>query len=316
MRWRILNIGRSLPLPAVFDPLKEIADLITVEATREAIIEKIPDCDACLTGLTPRLDREILQHANKLRAIAFPATGRDHIDLEYAQERGIAILSLKDDTEFLSNVTCTAEMAWALMLAVMRHLPWAFEAAKAGRWRGRGLPRGHQISGMTLGVLGYGRLGRIVAQYGKAFRLRVLAYDTREVTPEEGVTMVDLDTLLRESDIVSIHIHLQGNEKLVDQDFFDKMKQGAVLVNTSRGGIIDETAFIEALDSGKLAGAGIDVIDGEWEPDLAQHPLIRYAREHQNLVISPHIGGVTVEAQAMTLEHTLNKLKRFLEALE
>jgi D-3-phosphoglycerate dehydrogenase len=269
-----------------------------------------------LTGLTPRLDREILQHANRLCVIAFPATGRDHIDLEYAEEKGISIISLKDDTEFLGNVTCTAEMAWALMLAVVRHLPWAFEAAKAGRWRGRGLPRGHQISGMTLGILGYGRLGRIVAQYGKAFRMRVLAYDVREVTPETDVTTVDLDTLLRESDIVSIHVHLQGNEGFVDRDFFDKMKHGAVLVNTSRGGVIDETAFIEALHSGKLAGAGIDVIHGEWEPDLAQHPLIRYAREHQNLVISPHIGGVTVEAQAMTLEHTLSKLKHYLESLE
>ena len=316
MRWRILIIGGSLPLPAVYNPLQEIADLIAVKATREAIIAHIPECDACLTGLTPRLDREILQHANRLRVIAFSATGHDHIDLEYVAEKGIHIISLKNDTKFLSDVTGAAEMAWALMLAVIRHLPWAFEAAKAGRWRGRGLPRGHQISGMTLGVLGYGRLGRIVAQYGKAFRLRVLACDIREVTPEEGVTMVDLDTLLRESDIISIHIHLQGNEGLVDRDFFSKMKHGAVLVNTSRGGVIDETAFIEALDSGKLAGAGIDVINGEWELDIAQHPLIRYAREHQNLVISPHIGGVTVEAQAMTQAHTLNKLKIYLQSLE
>jgi D-3-phosphoglycerate dehydrogenase len=312
----MLNIGSALPLSPVYDPLKEIADIITVEATPEAVLGSISECDACLTRLTPRLDREILQHAHKLRVIAFPATGRDHIDLEYAEERCIAILSLKDDTEFLNQITATAEMAWALMLATIRHLPWAFEAAKAGLWRGRGLPRGHQISGMTLGILGYGRLGRIVGQYGKAFRMRVLANDLREVEPEAGVTMVHLDTLLRESDIVSIHIHLQGNEGFVDRDLFAKMKPGAVLVNTSRGGVIDEKALIEALQSGRLSGAGLDVIDGEWQPDLTQHPLIRYARENQNLVISPHIGGVTVEAQAMTLEHTVEKLKRFLESLE
>jgi len=94
------------------------------------------------------------------------------------------------------------------------------------------------------------------------------------------------------------------------------MKQGAVLVNTSRGGIIDEAAFIKALESGKLAGAGIDVIDGEWDPELAKHPLIRYANEHQNLIITPHISGVTVEAQTMTQAHTLNKLKQFLESLD
>jgi D-3-phosphoglycerate dehydrogenase len=169
---------------------------------------------------------------------------------------------------------------------------------------------------MTLGILGYGRLGRIVGQYGKAFRMRVLACDVRSVTPDEGVTMVDLDTLLRESDVLSIHIHLQGNEGLIGRKEFAKMKSGAYLVNTSRGGIIDEAAFLEALESGKLAGAGVDVIHGEWDPNIGEHPLIRYARTHDNLIISPHIGGVTYESQDMTLRHTVMKLKRFLESID
>jgi len=314
MRWQILKIGGSLPLGAIYDPLKEIADITVVEETREAVIARIPYADACLAALTVRLDRHILELATRLRVIAFPATGRDHIDLDCAAERGIAILSLKEDTQFLYEyITCTAEMAWALMLAMVRRLPWAFEAAKEGRWRGEGLPRGHQVSGMTLGIIGYGRLGRIMAEYGQAFRMRVLASDTRQVRATDGVTMVDLDTLLAEADVISLHIHLQGNEGFFDQQVFDKIKPGAVLVNTSRGGIIDERAFIEALESGRLAGAGIDVIDGEWESDLSQHSLIRYAREHQNLIITPHIGGATVEAQALTMEHTLNKLILFLE---
>jgi D-3-phosphoglycerate dehydrogenase len=315
MRWRVLKIGGSSSLPTAYDPLLEVADIITVKATREEVVKGIADCDACLCGLDLRLGRDILKHATRLRMIAFPATGRDHIDLEYAAQRGIGIMSLKDDTDFLGNVTSTAEMAWALMLATVRHLPWAFDAAKDGRWRGSGLPRGHQIAGKTLGILGYGRLGRIVGQYGRAFRMRVLAHDVREVTPEEGIGIVDLDTLLRESDILSLHIHLQGNEHFVNQAFFDRMKSGAVLINTSRGGIIDEDVFISALKSGKLAGAAVDVIDGEWGPNLQSHPLIQYANEHQNLIISPHIAGATVEAQEMTLAHTVGKLRRFLESL-
>jgi D-3-phosphoglycerate dehydrogenase len=288
-----------------------------VEASREAVGGNIAGADACLASLSVRLDREILERAKRLRVIAFSATGLDHIDQDFAAKRNIAIISLKDDTEFLyKHITCTAEMAWALMLATVRHLPWAFEAAKAGQWRGRGLPRGHQISGMTLGVIGYGRLGRIVSEYAQAFRMRVLANDIRQVIPAAGVTMVDLDTLLRESDVISVHIHLQGNEGLLDRAAFEKMKRGSVLVNTSRGGIVDEEAFVEALESGKLSGAGIDVIDGEWDADLTKHPLIRYANHHQNLIISPHIAGATVEAQAMTQAHTLNKLKRFLESVE
>jgi D-3-phosphoglycerate dehydrogenase len=286
-----------------------------VASDREEIWRRIPEFDAYFASLAVRMDREMLEHATRLRVIASAATGRDHIDLDCAAERGIAILSLKDDTEFLSNITATAELAWGLLLATIRHLPWAFAAAKAGQWRTGGRYRGHQLSGKTLGILGYGRLGRILAQYGKAFRMRVLACDIRDVTPEEGVTMVDFDTLLRESDVLSIHIHLQGNEGLISKDAFDKMKPGAVLVNTSRGGIIDETAFIAALESGRLAGAGVDVITGEWDPDLSQHPLIRYANTHENLVISPHIGGVTFESQRMALEYTARKLKAHLQAL-
>jgi D-3-phosphoglycerate dehydrogenase / 2-oxoglutarate reductase len=126
---------------------------------------------------------------------------------------------------------------------------------------------------------------------------------------------VDFDTLLREADVLSIHIHLQGNEGLIGRDAFAKMKPGAVLVNTSRGGIIEERAFIEALERGPLAGAGVDVITGEWDADMSKHPLIRYANTHDNLVISPHIGGVTFESQRMTLEHTSRKLRDFLKAL-
>ncbi len=315
MRWRVMKVGKSADYAAAYKPLEEIAEIVTVDATREAMLEKIADCDAVMAALSVRLDREMLDRAKRLRAIATPATGRDHIDLDAAKEKGIEIIGLKDDTAFLSNVTATAELAWALLLATVRWLPYMFEQSKAGRWRGGSKYRGHQLSGMTLGVLGYGRLGRIVGQYGKAFRMRVLAHDIRPVTPDPGVTMVDLDTLLRESDVLSIHIHLQGNEGFFGREAFAKMKRTSCLINTSRGGIIDEKAFLEALESGKLAGAGVDVIHGEWDTDLANHPLIRYARTHDNLVITPHIGGVTYESQEMTLKHTVMKLRRFLESL-
>ena len=315
MRWRVLKVGKSMDYASAYEPLKEIADIVTVEATREAVLEKIGDCDACMAALTVRMDREILDRAKRLRVIATPATGTDHIDLAAAEEKGVTIISLKHDTEFLSNVTATAELAWALMLATIRYVPYMFGQSKAGHWRGGGRYKGHQISGMTLGILGYGRLGRIVGQYGKAFRMRVLACDIRSVTPDDGVTMVDLDTLLRESDVLTIHIHVQGNEGLIGKSAFAKTKRGAYLVNTSRGAIIDEGAFLEALESGKLAGAGVDVIQGEWDADLARHPLIQYACTHDNLVITPHVGGVTYESQEMTLKHTVMKLRRFLESL-
>ncbi len=260
-----------------------------------------------------RANRDVLECARRLRVIATSSTGLDHIDLEAAKERRIEIISLRGETEFLDSVTATAELAWGLLLATVRRLPWAFESAKQGQWA-RDQYRGHQLSGKTLGVLGYGRLGRIVAEYGKAFRMRVLACDVRPVDVASEVLQVDLDALLRESDVLSIHIHLTDeNRGLLDAAAFDTMKQGAVLINTSRGAIIDEEALLASLHSGRLAGAGLDVIEGEWRTDLADHPLIRYANEHENLVISPHVGGVTYESQRAAIEHVVAKLTRFIE---
>jgi D-3-phosphoglycerate dehydrogenase / 2-oxoglutarate reductase len=138
--------------------------------------------------------------------------------------------------------------------------------------------------------------------------MTVLGNDIRDVKLD-GVRMVDLDTLLRESDVVSIHIHLTPeNRGLFSRDVIRGMKPGSVLVNTSRGAIVDEAAVIEAIEEGRLAGYGTDVIDGEWRTDLDRHPLIAYAREHDSVVITPHIGGVTYESQAMAYCHIARML--------
>lgn len=314
-KWRVLNTYEIGHIPECLDPLRGIADVDTLPATGEALAKALPGYDAYLAGLAVRLTRELIKASPRLRVVATSTTGTDHLDLACLQERGIPLISLKNDTEFLDRITATAEMAWALLLAVARKLPWSFEAAKQGNWA-RDRYRGRQLSGMTLGILGYGRLGRIVAEYGAAFRMRVLACDIREVKTAEGVERVGFDRLLRESDVLSVHVHLTPeNTGLMNREAFAKMKKGAFLINTSRGAILDERAFLEALESGRLGGAGLDVIHGEWDPKLDEHPLIRYARTHENLVISPHTGGVTIEAQRMTLMHTAVKLARFLGEL-
>ena len=315
MKWRILNMADISICPDVFAPLDGLADVVSMAPDATRLLKSIPDFDAYFCSLYVRADRRMIEAGRRLRVIVTPSTGRDHIDLEAAREKNITVLSLKEETAFLDSVTATAEMTWALLLAAVRRLPWAFDAAKHGVWA-RDAYRGRQLSGKTLGILGYGRLGRIVAEYGKAFRMRVLACDVRPVNPAPGVEMVNFDRLLRESDVLSIHIHLSDQTRgLIDGSAFAKMKSGAVLLNTSRGAIIDECALATALESGRLAGAGLDVIDGEWSENLRHHPLIEYANTHENLVISPHIGGVTFESQTMTLAFMVEKLKRFLEGI-
>jgi D-3-phosphoglycerate dehydrogenase len=313
MRWKILDMADITAYPGVFEPLAKLADVVSLPPEQSMLYDRIPEFHAYFASLQVRADRPVLERAGQLRVIATSSTGTDHLDLVAAAERHITILSLKNDTEFLDGITATAELAWGLLLAVVRRLPWATAAAFRGDWA-RDRFRGRQLSGKTLGILGYGRLGRMVAEYGKAFRMKVLACDVRPVRPADGVTMVDFETLLRQSDVLSVHIHLTEETRgLLDERALARMKPGAVLINTSRGAVVNEAALLAALESGQLAGAGVDVICGEWDANLASHPLIRYANAHENLVISPHIGGVTYESQHLAMEHTVAKLLKFLE---
>ena len=315
-KWKVLELTNIRHSPQVFDKLSRVADITHLEPTPEALEANLPDHDAYVTSLQVRLTADLIERAPRLRVVASSSTGLDHIDLNALEARGIELICLKHETDFLSNITCTAEMGWALLLAVVRKLPWSFAAAQRGEWA-RDRFRGHQLAGRTLGILGYGRLGRIMGHIGRGFRMRVIAHDVRDVTPDEGVERVDLDTLLSESDVLSIHIHLTPeNTGFVGADAFAKMKPTAFLINTSRGAILDEPAFLEALESGRIAGAGVDVIHGEWDDNIQEHPLIQYARTHENLVISPHTGGVTFEAQAMALGFTCDRLAEYLEKCE
>lgn len=314
MLWRILNMQDIAQMPDVLDPLKDVGEVVTAPPDEGILRERLKEFDVYFATLEVRLTADLIDSAPQLKVIATPSTGWDHIDLAHARARGIAFLSLKEHADFLDRVTSTAEMGWALLLAVVRRLPWSFDAARRGQW-GRNRYRGHQLSGKTLGILGYGRLGRIMARQGLGFAMRVIACDVKDVVPEPGVALVSFQTLLRESDVISVDVHLtEENVGLLGANEFAMMKEGAFLVNTSRGRVADEAALLTALKSGHLGGAGLDVIDGEWNPDLAQHPLIAYARAHENLVISPHTGGVTYEAQRMTMAFMVDRLKQHLLA--
>lgn len=314
MRWRILNLKDMTAAPEALDILRPAADVDSLPADPDVLLGAIADYDGLITNLKVPVTREVMTRGRRLKVVASPSTGLDHIDLAAAGELGIHIVCLKYEREFLNSITATAEMAWALLLAVVRKIPWGFEAARQGHWA-RDKFRGRQLSGKTLGILGYGRLGTILAEYGKAFRMRVLAHDRAAVQPAAGVTLVNLDTLLCESDVLSIHIHLEeANRGLIGTPEFAKMKPGAVLVNTSRGAIVDEAAMLAALEAGHLAGAGLDVIDGEWRTDLFDHPVLSYSREHDNVVISPHVGGATWESQQATVAHTMTLLLRYIES--
>ena len=278
-------------------PLRKVARVDHLPADRATLLKRIGDYDAFLGNADLKFDQPVIQRAQRLKVVASPSTGTDHLDVKALEKRGVALLSLTREYALLDTFTATAECAWGLLIACVRQLPAAFETVRRGDWA-RERFTGRQLSGKTLGVLGIGRLGKMTVEYGKAFRMRVLGCDPKPIRIA-GVEQVDFDALLAQSDVISIHVHLRDDTRgLFSRKAFAKMKRDVVIVNTSRGAIIDEAAFLAALKSGKVAAGGLDVIDGEWMKDITQHPLVQYAQSHDNLVISPHIGGATVESIA------------------
>lgn len=308
--YRVLTATNIVGEDEIYSRYSDNVEYVKVAPERTAILKAIPDCDAFITPLAVRTDREILDAGRKLKALFTATTGLDHIELGYAAEKGIAVYGMKNDRDFLDGVTATAEMALALLLALVRHVPWSFDSVKSGEWD-REKYRGHQLSGKTMGILGYGRLGTILAEYAKALRMRVIACDLKKIEDPE-VEQVTFDELLARSDVISIHVHMcEENRGLFGKEAFARLKKGCVLINTSRGAIVDESAMLDALENGTLSGAGLDVIDGEWMEEKSAHPLIRYANTHRNLLISPHTGGCCFEAQTASLANTLEKVADF-----
>ena len=279
--------------------------------TREALFTAIADVDAVFTRLGHRLDAEVLSKGRRLRVIATPTTGLTHIDVDAARAAGIHILSLRGERDFLEDLPATAELAWGLLLAVMRQIVAAGWHTSAGGWD-RDLFWGAELAGKTLGIIGLGRVGRRVAKYGEAFGMSVLAFDTaKDVQSPAYVGLVDRGTLLRSSDVITIHTHHeQGQPPILTAADFQTLKPGCVLVNTSRGELVDEEALLQALSGGRLAGAGLDVLTGEPEVDSRFAEL----QKAGNVVITPHIGGATHESIAKTETLMAHKLRAYLES--
>jgi D-3-phosphoglycerate dehydrogenase len=285
--------------------------------SRAELLASVGDADVLLTRLAHRIDGEVFGRAPHLRAVVTPTTGLNHVDLEAAASRGVEVLSLRGETAFLESVTATAELTWGLLICLARRLPEAGEGVRSGLWD-RDAFRGRELRGKTLGVVGLGRLGRMVARYGTAFQMRVLACDPRPGEVPPGVELVGLERLLAESDAVTVHAALtESSRGLIGAAEFARIKPGTLFVNTARGELVDEAALLEALAQGRLAGAGLDVLGGEpfaGPEGLRAHPLWQWARDHANLVLTPHIGGATLESMAATEVFMAEKLRRWLVA--
>ena len=269
--------------------LERAGHVTAMRLSRRALERAIPKFDAIFVRIETTIDSELLKKAKKLKIIGSVTTGLDHIDVAAAKKLGIKIISMHG-----THTIATAEHTMTLMLALCRKMPWAYDNVRRGRWE-RHRFIGTQLNGKILGLVGLGRVGSQLAEYAKAFGMRVIAYDPY-VKSNDVKLVSNLDKLLRESDIISIHAMLTKETKgMVGSRQFRELKKGAFLVNTARAEIVDRRALLHALRSGTLAGAAFDVFENE-PIKSAEEPMIKYAQEHDNLILTPHIGASTREA--------------------
>jgi D-3-phosphoglycerate dehydrogenase / 2-oxoglutarate reductase len=249
----------------------------------------LEDCDAVIVRSGTTITRDALPSSSRLRVIGRAGVGVDNIDVAAATERGIAVLNAPS-----GNTISAAELAFALLLAVVRRVPAADRSMKAGEWDRKSFS-GIELAGKTLGLIGAGRIGGEVARRARAFGMRVVAYDPF-ITPERAtaleIELAELDAVITGADVVSLHVPLtEQTAGLVGAAELARMRRGVIIINAARGGVLDEAALIEALRSGHVAGAALDVFAEE--PLPADHPL----RSLGNVVLTPHLGASTVEAQ-------------------
>ena len=266
-----------------------------VEPTSESLLPAFEKCTVFLdASMKVSINEQHIAASSSLELIATATTGATHINSTALEVRGIPLLTLKGQTSVLHSLTPAAELTWALIMACARHLRAAIHHVEGGRWERTEFP-GLMLKDKTIGIIGLGRIGGWVARYANAFDMQILAYDPVATEFPDYVKKVSLEELVAESDVITIHVHVtEKTEGMLNKEIINHFKEGSVFVNTSRAELTDEYALVSALESGHIAALGVDVLMGE--PEIENNPIWQYAQTHENVHITPHIGGFCPDA--------------------
>jgi D-3-phosphoglycerate dehydrogenase len=275
--------------PAAIGKLNAVPGWEIVVSDPKTYSEHLADCDALFVRSAVKVNKDVLAKAPRLRVIGRAGVGVDNVDLDAATAAGVLVMNTPG-----GNAISVAEHTIALMLAMARAVPQASASTTGGKWEKKKF-LGNELRGKTLGVVGLGSIGREVVKRARSFEMRIMASDpyvNSQAAADMGVELAPLDALLSQSDYISLHVAMTPEtRKMLGKEAFARMKDGVRIVNCARGELVDEAALLEAMQSGKVAGAGLDVFDPE--PPAADNPLLKAP----GLVASPHIGGSTEEAQ-------------------
>ena len=254
---------------------------------------------------TYKIDKELLE-GTKVTLINTCSTGMNHIDVDYCNNNNITIYSLTKDMELINDLPSTSELAFGLMLSLLRNIPECNNHVSRYYWDYTQFV-GRQVKDLTIGIIGYGRLGKMMYNFCEAFGANVKVYDPYVVgsTPPNAIS---LENMFKKCDVISLHVHVTDETKyMINKNLLGLVKKDLYIINTSRGEIVNENDIIEALENKTLTGYGTDVIENEFD-DLTKSPIIKAMNKGKNIIVTPHIGGMTIEGQTKAYTWAINKL--------
>lgn len=290
---------------------KRLPEFSVVMAQNEVdVVKHIETVDVIFDAyMKVQFGKKLLEKSEKLKLFITATTGATHIHTQTLVDKNVPLLTLKGQEHVTSGITAAAEHSWLLLMAIARKLPGAQNEVLNGGWDRNKFP-GVMLKGKKIGIIGCGRIGQWMARYAKAFGMTVLGFDVQNNPDPNLFDICDLDVLLSSSDFVSIHIPFsEDNRDFLSSEKISLMKKGVYFINTSRGEVINEAAILEGLKKGNIAGAGLDVLQSE--PEITNDPLVEYSRTNNNLIITPHIGGLSPDALDIVLDFSCKRITNF-----
>lgn len=306
-----LLIGFDNKIYPGVNEFKSIGTCKFINYNQQSILKYIASCDIFIPHLREPIDNKILKYAKKLKIIATPSTGKDHIDENELNKRNIKLITLFEDRKFLDKISSTAEMNWLLILSCIRNFRFLIDRIqKEKKWTNSDI-RGNELQGKTIGVIGFGRLGKKIAKYAETFGMNVLVYDIKKIKHKKKYSFVTLNKLLESSDIISMNVKLNpSSRQMISFEQVNKMKKGVIFVNTARGDTVSSRALIKGLNSGKIGSIGIDVCNNEYSSSyLPNDPLITKSFTDKRIIVTPHAGGATHDAHNQVFKKLSDLIK-------
>ena len=250
---------------------------------------------------TYKIDEELLKDT-QVNLVNTCSTGMNHIDVEYCKSSGIKIYSLTRDYELINQLPSTSELAFGLMLSLLRNIPSCNDSVSRYEWDYTQF-MGRQVKDLNVGIIGFGRLGKMMGNYCKAFEANTFIYD-----PYVDINQTSLKEMFQKCDVISLHIHVTDETKyMINKKLLGEAKNSPYIINTSRGEIVNEKDIVEALINKTISGYGTDVIEDEFG-GINQSPIIKAMNEGENIIVTPHIGGMTIEGQTKAYKWAIDKL--------